>query len=108
MTRQATRTIPADRTPTISALETGAVILRWATKRTMILTSELPCHPAQIGSARYEPHYPIVADQPIVCRQCGSHYAATPVPPDGRTERHRISYWYVGTVAVSRAKRPNE
>lgn len=101
--------IPADRTPLISELVLGTVIYRWATTRTLLLVSELPCHRDQMASVTYDPKARAVqVDQPVVCRRCFTTYAATPVPATEDFAWYRIVYRHTGHVTMSRPKRTGE
>lgn len=101
--------IPATHTPHIADLQPGTLIFRWATPRTLILVSELPCHPDQMASIAYDPRDgDVQIDQPVVCRRCFATYAATPVP-NGADEQHpKIAYRHTGHIVMSRNKRRGE
>lgn len=100
--------VPATQTPRISDLVPGAVIFRWATPRTLILVSELPCHSDQMASVTYDPIGRVEVDQPVVCRRCFTTYAATPVPAGADDDHPKIVYQHTGHVTMSRPKRPGE
>jgi hypothetical protein len=101
--------IPANRTPRISDLVPGAVIFRWATPRTLILVSELPCHSDQMASVTFDPaNRNVEVDQPVVCRRCFATYAATPVPAASDDDHPKIVYRHTGRVTMSRPKRSGE
>lgn len=107
-TRTRHATIPADRTPQISDLVLGTVIYRWATTRTFLLVSELPCHHDQMVSIAYDPKTDLQIDQPVVCRRCFTTYAATPVPGTKEFAWYRIMYRHTGHITMSRPKRSGE
>jgi hypothetical protein len=101
--------VPATRTPRISDLIPGSVIFRWATPRTPLLVSELPCHADQIASVIFDPKAKVVqVDQPVVCRRCFTTYAATPVPAASDDDQPKIVYRHTGRVTMSRPKRSSE
>jgi len=100
--------IPETRTPRISDLVPGAVILRWATTHTFRLVSELPCHADQMASVRFSPKMTIEVDQAVVCRRCFATYAATPLPGTADFAWYRIMYRYIGPVTLSHSKRVGE
>lgn len=101
--------IPATRTPRISDLVPGSVIFRWATQRTRLLVSELPCHADQMASVVFDPKVMAVqVDQPIVCRRCFTTYAATPVPAASDDDHPKIVYRHTGRITMSRPKRSGE
>jgi hypothetical protein len=101
--------IPATSTPHIRDLQPGTLIFRWATQRTLILVSEMPCHQDQMASIAYDPKDPDVqTDQPVVCRRCFTTYAATPVPNGADEDHPKIAYRHTGHVMMSRPKRRGE
>jgi hypothetical protein len=101
--------VPAIRTPRLGDLVPGSVIFRWATPRTLLLVSELPCHADQMANVVFDPKARVVQiDQPIVCRQCFATYAATPVPAISDDGQPKIVYRHVGWITMSLPKRFGE
>lgn len=95
--------VPATRTPRIGDLVTEAIIFRWAKQRAGDMVSEMPCHPLQIGSVRYQDGHQMEVDQMVVCRSCGILYLATPVPSSADTQP-KIQYRCLGQISMSRPK----
>lgn len=91
----------------IGSLRPGVTIFRYARIHRSSATAPMPCHQEAIASLLFGRNISDIAVQRVTCHRCFLAYDAT-VSAGTQGVQPQISFQYVGTVLVSRPRKPIE